>query len=496
MQEKSENKPKVRVRFAPSPTGLIHVGNVRTALYNYLFAKSQGGEFILRIEDTDRARHSVEGEEDIYASLKWLGIVWNEGPDIGGPYQSYKQSERSQKYEVIVRQLLSEEKAYRCFCSQERLDGLRNEAEANKKPFKYDNFCRTLDREESENRSLSENFVVRLKVNEGEIIVFEDTVRGSVKFVSDALDDFVVSKGVNQALYHLAVVVDDAEMKITHIIRGEDGISNTPKHILLQKALGYKTPLYAHLPLLLDESKKKLSKRVGNVSMFIKTLREEEGYLSEAIINGLALLGWNPKTEQDIFTLDELKNVFSLENVQKAGAVFTLERLNWLNKQHIKRLTLVDLLERVKPFMNKAGVSVADDYLLKLIQIERERITLLKEVPQLVVDTITRPILEIDKIAWKKDNKNIAKDVLVYLLKEIDLIPLETWSDLNLLQIKIMEIVDRTEKGRATMLWPMRYVLSGKEKSAGPHELAYLIGKKETIKRIGEAVVQLGLGNK
>jgi len=491
MQENTENKPKVRVRFPPSPTGFLHVGSARTALYNYLFAKSNGGQLVLRIEDTDEARNIADGERDIFESLKWLGITWDEGPDIGGPHKFYKQSERADLYGLVVKKLLSSGNAYRCFCSQERLEKLREDCGRAKTPFKYDNKCRSISVEESDKKSKTDNFVVRIKINESEEVVIDDIIRGKVRFAPGVVDDFVVSKGINKALYHLAVVVDDEEMAITHIIRGEDGLSNTPKHVFLQRALGYRTPVYAHLPLLLDEQKKKLSKRSGDISLFVKTLREEEGYLPEAIINGLALLGWNPKTEQEIFTLDELKNVFSLENVQKAGAVFTLERLNWLNKQHIKRLTLEDLLERIKPFLNKAGVRVADDYLLKLIQIERERITLLKEVSQLAMDTISPPALEIDKIAWKKDNKNIAKDVLVYLLKEIELILPETWSDLNLLQTKIMEIVDKTERGRATMLWPMRYVLSGKEKSAGPHELAWLLGKNETIKRMREAVVQL-----
>ncbi|MDO8511755.1 MAG: glutamate--tRNA ligase [bacterium] len=496
MQEKSENKPKVRVRFPPSPTGFLHVGSARTALYNFLFAKSNNGQLILRIEDTDEARNNADGEADIFESLKWLGISWDEGPDIGGPSKSYKQSERAEIYELAVKKLLSTGKAYRCFCSQERLDKLRDECEAVKMPFKYDNKCRGISLEESEKKGKVDNFVVRLKINEGEEVIINDLVRGKVRFAPGAVDDFVLSKGTNKALYHLAVVVDDYEMKITHIIRGEDGLSNTPKHVFLQRALGYQTPIYAHLPLLLDEQKKKLSKRSGDVSLFVKTLREEEGYLPEAIINGLALLGWNSKTEQDLFTLEELKNVFKLENVQKAGAVFSLDRLNWLNKQHIRKLSVEVLRERVKPFMDKVGVKVADDYLMRLIQIERERITLLKEVPGLVLDTISNPVLDSEKIAWKKDDKNIAKDALEFLLDKMGQLSAETWSDFEMLQSSIMKIVDKSEKGRATMLWPMRYALSGKEKSAGPQELAWLLGKDETIKRMREAVVQLGPGNK
>lgn len=492
MQTNSDNKPKVRVRFPPSPTGFLHVGSARTALYNYLFAKANNGELVMRIEDTDEKRHVVDGEKDIFESLKWLGITWEEGPDIGGPYKKYRQSERADLYEKAVMCLLDEGKAYRCFCSQERLDAQRELADKEHRPFQYDKTCREISNDESEKRSLGESFVVRLKVSLDKPIEIDDVIRGRVVFKTDSIDDFVISKGVSHALYHLAVVVDDAEMQITHIIRGEDGLSNTPKHICLQKALGYITPIYAHLPLLLDENKKKLSKRSGEVSMFVKTLREEEGYLPEALINGLALLGWNPKTEQVVFSFDELKQQFKLENVQKAGAVFSLERLNWLNKQHIKQLSADELAKRVQPFIERASVNIAPDLLIKIIQVEKERITLLKEIPQLAQDLISRPMLEPEQIIWKKDSKEKGKDALQFLIEKLNDLPDEKWSDLGLLQTLLMEIVDKSEKGRATMLWPMRYALSGKEKSAGPHELAWLLGKTETIKRMREAVVQLG----
>lgn len=492
MQENSENKPKIRVRFPPSPTGFLHVGSARTALYNYLFAKANNGKLVLRIEDTDEKRHVAEGEQDIFDSLNWLGITWDEGPDIGGPHKTYKQSERAVQYEKAVNYLLDSGKAYRCYCTQERLDGLRETAEKEKKPFQYDNKCREISIEESTKRAQTENFVVRLKVSTEESIIVDDLIRGKVTFSGKSIDDFVISKGLTHALYHLAVVVDDAEMEISHIIRGEDGLSNTPKHVCLQRALGYTTPTYAHLPLLLDENKKKLSKRSGDVSLFVKTLREEEGYLPEAIINGVALLGWNPKTEQVVFTLDELKAAFKLENVQKAGAVFSLDRFNWLNKQHIKKLSAEDLFERSRSFIEKSEIKVEDKFILNLIRIEKERITLLKEIPQLVLDIVNEPVLESDKISWKNDSKERAKEALAVLSEKIDVLPEEIWSDLSSLQNRIMEIVDKTDMGRATMLWPMRYALSGKEKSVGPHELAWLLGKSETIKRMREAVVQLG----
>jgi glutamyl-tRNA synthetase len=371
------------------------------------------------------------------------------------------------------------------------LEKLRVQAELEKRPFRYDNACRAISSSESEERAKAESFVVRLKVKDEEI-VFNDIIRGSVKFAAGAIDDFVISKGLNNALYHLAVVVDDAEMEVSHVIRGEDGLSNTPKHICLQRALGYSTPIYAHLPLLLDENKKKLSKRSGDVSLFVKTLREEEGYLPETVVNGLVLLGWNPKTDQVVFTLNELEKIFDLGNVQKAGAVFSLARLNWLNKQHIKKLSAEDLVKRSQPFIEKAGIKVEKLFLSRLIQIERERITLLKEIPVLLVDLLNAPVLEKEKIPWKEDDKEKAKNALEYLLVKLDEFDQNIWDNQQLLQKTIIDLVDQSGKGRATMLWPMRYVLTGKEKSAGPQELAWLFGKSETIKRIRAAVVQLG----
>lgn len=492
MQNENETKPKIRVRFPPSPTGFLHVGNVRTALFNYLFAKEKGGDLILRIEDTDVVRHSNEGEKDVYETLKSCGISWNEGPDKGGPNAPYKQSQRTDIYKKVVDELLVSGKAYRCFCSQERLDLLRDEAEANKRPFRYDNKCRSLDQEESKKRSLSENFVVRLKIDSKEPVIVEDLIRGKVVFSPEAIDDFVISKGNDRALYHLAVVVDDYMMGITHIIRGEDGLSNTPKHIFLQRALGYSTPHYAHLSLLLDENKKKLSKRSGNVDLFVKTLREEQGYLSEAIVNGLALLGWNPKTEQVVFTMDELIASFKLENVQKSAAVFSLERFKWLNKQHIKRLSDDVLAERAKHFVQKSGLEVSFELLKRYIKMDKERITLLSEIPLVLKDIISRPPLEREKIAWRDSDIETVVDVLKRLSFILQNFPEDIWDNMEKMQQEVLKAVDSSGYSRAVMLWPMRYVLSGKEKSAGPAELAWLLGKIETIKRIDEALVQLG----
>jgi len=479
----------IRVRFAPSPTGFLHVGSARTALYNFLFARSHGGQLILRIEDTDTERNNPEGEKDIYESLKWLGISWDEGPEVGGPHTPYKQSERTKKYEEAVKNLLKSNGAYRCFCSVSHLDEMRKIAESKKLPFKYDGKCREISKEESERRAQTEPFVVRLRVDLKEPIIVNDLIRGSVEFSPEAIDDFVISKGENKALYHLAVVVDDADMEITHIIRAEDGLSNTPKHICLQRALGFPTPEYAHIPLLLDESRKKLSKRSGDVSMFVRTLKEEQGYLPEAIVNGLVFLGWSPKTNQDIFSIDELIAQFRLENVQKGGAIFSLEKFKWFNKQYIKKLSVDELFLLTKKSIKNSGIVVEDDVVKKFLEIEKERIVLLKEIPDILADILKQPVLDETKIAWKESNKEAAISALKIFLVEAEKITDEAWRDMGELQKIFLAIADSSQLGRATILWPVRYVLTGKEKSAGPHEIAWLLGKEETIKRITAAVV-------
>ena len=479
----------IRVRFAPSPTGFMHVGSARTALYNFLFVRSHDGQLVLRIEDTDTARHNFEGEKDIYESLKWLGINWDEGPDIGGPYGPYKQSERTNKYEDAVKNLLKSGGAYRCFCSASHLDDMRKKADEERLPFKYDGKCRNISSEESKNRAQTEPFVVRLRVDLKEPIVVNDIIRGRVEFSTETIDDFVISKGESKALYHLAVVVDDADMKITHIIRGEDGLSNTPKHICLQRALGFPTPEYAHIPLLLDVGRKKLSKRSGDVSMFVQTLREEQGYLPEAIVNGLALLGWSPKTNQDIFSLDDLVAQFKLENVQKGGAIFSLEKFQWFNKQHIKKMSSGELFTLAKKFIDRSGINVKDDLLRKFLEIEKERIVLFGEIPAILSDILKQPVLDETKIAWRESDKESAINALKIFLSEVEKITDEEWRDREVLQKNFLAIADVSQLGRATMLWPVRYVLTGKEKSAGPHEIAWLLGKEETIKRITAAVV-------
>ncbi len=336
---------KVRVRIAPSPTGFAHLGTASTALYNVLFARANGGTFVLRIDDTDAERNRPEYEAVIYESLHWLGLDWDEGPDKGGSYAPYRQSERIDLYKKDAARLIAEAKAYRCYCTPQELDAERNQAQSEKRPYKYSRRCLTdppKDRAE---------FAVRFKVPGGEV-KFKDMIRGDMTFDAGLIGDFIIVKSDGFPTYQFASPVDDATMKITHVIRGEEHLSNTPYQLMLIDALGYERPLaYAHMPLILAKDGAKLSKRKHPESNLM--LFREQGYLPEAMINYLALLGWNPGTTQEIFTFDELVHAFSFDRVQHAGARFDWEKLNWINGEYIRRLDDEELARRLQPFLPK-----------------------------------------------------------------------------------------------------------------------------------------------
>ncbi len=334
---------KVRVRIAPSPTGFAHLGTASTALYNVLFARANGGTFVLRIDDTDVERNRPEYEAVIYESLHWLGLDWDEGPDKGGPYTPYRQSERTDLYKQDAARLLAAGKAYRCFCTPEELDAERKQAQAEKRPYKYSRRCLT---NPPTGRT---EFTVRFKVPGGEV-KFTDMIRGEMTFDAGLIGDFILVKSDGFPTYQFASPVDDAAMKITHVIRGEEHLSNTPYQLMIIDALGYERPAaYAHMPLILAKDGAKLSKRKHPESNLV--LYREQGYLPEALINYLALLGWNPGTAQEIFTFDELVRAFSFDRVQHAGARFDWEKLNWINGEYIRRLDDEELARRLQPFL-------------------------------------------------------------------------------------------------------------------------------------------------
>lgn len=386
-----------RVRIAPSPTGPLHIGTARTALFNYLFARHVGGTFILRLEDTDVARSSLEHERDILEGLHWLGLEWDEGPEVAGmpargPFGPYRQMERLERYRAAADRLLAEDKAYYCYCTPEELTADRVAQEASHQPPHYVGRCAHLTRAERAAREAEgRRPVIRFRVGAG-VVEFDDLVRGHVAIDTRALGgDLVIVRSDGTPLYHFTVVVDDAAMVITHVIRGEDHLSNTPKHILLFRALGAEVPQFAHLPLILNPDRTKMSKRKSQTAV---DAYRSEGFIREAIVNYLALLGWSPGTEEEIFDLAELSRRFELERVQSAGAVFDRERLEWLNGQWIRRSADDDLVERLLPFLSadlearaRAGEAVrlpSGDELAALLPLVKERLPVLSAIGPLV----------------------------------------------------------------------------------------------------------------
>ena len=383
----------VRVRIAPSPTGPLHIGTARTALFNYLFARHVGGTFILRLEDTDQARGTLAFETDILEGLHWLGLRWDEGPEVAGeeargPHAPYRQMQRLPLYAAAAERLLAEDLVYPCYCTTEELAADRAAQEAAKLPPKYVGRCATLTPEERAAREAEgRRGALRFRVGEG-VVAFDDIVRGRVEIdVANLGGDFVIVRGDGSPLYHFTVVVDDAEMGITHVIRGDDHISNTPKQVLLFRALGHPEPRFAHLPLILNPDRTKMSKRKSQtaVSDYIA-----EGFLREALVNYLALLGWSSKTEDEVFSIDELSALFDIDAIHKGGAVFDRERLEWLNGQWIRRLDPDELIERLRPFVERELAEgridrmPSDDELRSLLPVVQERLPTLGAIGPLV----------------------------------------------------------------------------------------------------------------
>ncbi|HHV65932.1 MAG TPA: glutamate--tRNA ligase [Peptococcaceae bacterium] len=375
----------VKVRFAPSPTGPLHIGGARSALFNYLFAENQGGTFILRIEDTDLERSSRESEESIIAALRWLGISWNEGIEVGGENGPYRQTERLDTYREYTDKLLQEGHAYLCYCTEEELEQERQELIARGETPRYLGKCRNLTAEqrqayEAEGRKP----VVRFKVPAGEQIVINDLVRGKVVFDSDGIGDYIIVKSDGIPTYNFAVVIDDVLMGITHVIRGEEHLSNTPRQVLIYQALGMKAPEFAHISLILNNEGRKMSKRDGDTSVIDYY---NKGYLPQAVVNFIALLGWSPAGEQEFFTMEELKKEFSLERVSKSPAVFDLNKLNYINSHYLKQTPAEELVDLAWPFLKEQGLFLKDElteadreWITGMLEAVREKINNLSEI--------------------------------------------------------------------------------------------------------------------
>ena len=382
-----------RVRIAPSPTGPLHIGTARTALFNYLYARNTGGTFILRLEDTDQARSSIAYEQDILDGLHWLGLRWDEGPEVAGeaargPFAPYRQMLRLPSYAAAAERLLAADQAYPCYCSPEELDADRTSQEAARLPPRYVGRCSTLTADERAVRQAEgRRGALRFRVGTG-LVAFDDIVRGHVEFdVSNLGGDFAIMRGDGTPLYHFTVVVDDAAMQVSHVIRGEDHLSNTPKHILLFRALGYPVPQFAHLPLILNPDRTKMSKRKSQTAVLDYI---EQGFVREALVNYLALLGWATGTEEEVLSIDDIVERFDLTHVHKGGAVFDRERLEWLNGQWIRRLDPDDLVDRLRPFVQadldagRIDRMPSDDELRTLLPIVTERLPTLGAIGDLV----------------------------------------------------------------------------------------------------------------
>lgn len=467
----------VKTRFPPSPTGYLHIGGLRTALYNYYFAKKHRGIFVLRIEDTDRERYVEGAVEGILKTLEQMNITIDEGP--------YEQSKRLDLYKQHADRLIQDGKAYYCFCSKERLDEVRAQQERAKMQTKYDRTCTHLSEEEVNAKlSAGENHVIRMRIPEGETAV-RDLIRGTVTIKHEEIDDQVLVKSDGFPTYHLAVVVDDHDMGITHVIRGEEWLTSTPKHILLYEAFGWDLPSFAHLPLILNPDKSKLSKRQGDVAVEDYL---EKGYLPEALENFVSLLGYNPKGDQELYSRKEFIELFALEKVNKAGAVFNTEKLDWMNGEYISGMDDQTLLDRLKPFLT-SGEGIEDNALLKIIAIEKARLTRLTDLSEKLSMYTKAPQASADMLTWKKADREDAMKQLTGA-KEF-LTAQDDWSSVDILENAIKGYITNNELQNGNVLWPLRVALSGAEKSPSPFELAWVFGKDETLSRIDAALETL-----
>lgn len=486
--------------MAPSPTGSLHIGTARTALFNLLFAKKQGGALILRIEDTDVERSTKESESDILAGFEWLGIRFDEGvmPDGSqkGEYGPYRQMERLDMYEQALKQLLKEHKAYYCFCTKEELEAQRISQETSGQVPKYSGKCRSIADEEAAKRLIeAPTAVIRIKVPTAGTITFTDLIRGEVTTDVGLLGDMVIAKGLRQPLYNFAVVIDDETMQISHVIRGEDHLANTPKQILIAQALHYKSPEFAHLPIILSATGKgKMSKRDGGT-----TIKEyiDEGYLPEAMINFIGLLGWHPSGDNEVLTLDQMAAEFSIERVQKGGAKFNKEKLDWFGGYYLKQAVNERILELLQSSFLPAlleplraqNIQIPDDaQFLKMIAIGKERAVKLSDFASMFAPFLKLPPYETSLLVWKKGTAQGARE---HLEKTRGL--LEQLQDADFSKASTeREIMPLAEKnGRGDVLWPLRVALSGSENSPGPFDMLDILGKHESLLRIDFALTKI-----
>ncbi len=478
---------KVRTRFAPSPTGYMHIGNLRTALFEYLIAKHNGGDFLLRIEDTDQGR-LVEGAVDIiYETLKQVGLNWDEGPDIGGDYGPYVQSERVGMYKGYAEQLVEAGHAHYCFCSEEEIQKQREEAESLGLSFRFDDPCKHLSKEEIQERlDAGEPYVIRQTINNVGETSFDDEVYGHIDFDGDLLDEQILLKSDGFPTYNFANIIDDHTMNITHVVRGNEYLSSTPKYNLIYDAYGWKRPTYVHVPPVMKDEKHKLSKRNGDASFQDLVAK---GYLPEAIINYIALLGWAPEDEQEIFSLDELIEKFDVSRISRSPAIFDINKLTWMNGVYLRNMDEETYFQTVKPWLDQA---VKGDYdkreIAKIIQ---PRIDVLNQIQESVdfFDTMGEYDLEMYRHKKMKSTPELALTALKAARPV--LAGIEDWTEENVHEA-LLALPREMGLKNGQVLWPVRTALSGKQFTpGGAIEIAFILGKDDSLRRMDAAIARL-----
>ncbi|EHL76294.1 MULTISPECIES: glutamate--tRNA ligase [Bacillus] len=477
---------EIRVRYAPSPTGHLHIGNARTALFNYLFARSRGGKFVIRIEDTDQKRNIEGGEQSQLKYLKWLGMDWDEGVDIGGPYGPYRQSERTDIYKKYYEDLLERGLAYKCYCTEEELEAEREAQLARGEMPRYSGKCRHLTKEqqealEAEGRQPS----IRFRVPEGKIYEFDDIVKDHVSFESDGIGDFVIVKKDGMPTYNFAVAIDDHLMGMTHVLRGDDHISNTPKQLMIYEAFGWEPPKFGHMTLIVNENRKKLSKRDESIIQFIEQY-EELGYLPEALFNFIALLGWSPKGEEEIFSREEFIEIFDPARLSKSPAVFDKQKLMWMNNQYMKQLELDKVVELSLPHLIKAGrVSEnlspdEEQWVRKLIALYQEQMSYGAEIVEL------SELFFKDKIEYNEDAKAILSEEQVPEVLESFLNKIRELDVFEAAEIKktIKAVQKETGHKGKKLFMPIRVAVTGQMHGPELPNTIELLGKDKVVERI------------
>lgn len=482
---------EIRVRFAPSPTGYLHIGGARTALFNWLFAKSQGGKLILRIEDTDIERLKEDSVSQILTSLKWLGLSWDEGPEVDGDYGPYYQSERLDIYRKICQELVDSGKAYYCFCSAEDLEKQREKQRALKQPFHYARTCRDIPPEEAKKRvEAGEKYSVRIKLPASGPITVHDMIHGDVTFDFNQFDDFVIMKTNGIPTYNFAVVVDDHMMHITHVLRAEEHLSNTPKQIVLYEALGYEVPQFGHMPMILAPDRSKLSKRHGATS--VEEFRDK-GYVHQAIINYLTLLGWAPGNDQEIFTLKDTVKAFDFSKMSKKAAVYDVKKLTWLNGQYLSSLPLREIADASVPFFKKAGL-IDDNYLPAhqeyfdhLVDVVRVRVKTLEEV----ADASAYFFKDVESYDEKGAAKFFKPEAAELLQKCYDALAALEVFDLKTTEDAYNKLAEDLGLSLGKVIHPTRLALTGRTFSPGMFDVMVLLGKEKTLARLQQAIAYI-----